>query len=134
VKQSIRLTMRAVGEEIEVQVTDGGAPVEAAVLARLFHPRLCAAEETLANISGRRFGFAFCRMAIEAQQGRIWAEETATRGVSCCMRLPLRRSAEIVPLGSSNAVRPWFEQVGRVTPWAGLTPQPAWQPTRGTGS
>jgi K+-sensing histidine kinase KdpD len=134
-KQSILLTMQAVGSEIEVRVTDSGTPVEIENLQRLFHPRLGVAGDTLANISGRRFGFAFCRMAIEAQHGRIWAEESSTHGVSCCMRLPLRRPAEIVPLASAtNVSRPWFEQLGRVTPWAGLTPQPQWQPKSHTGS
>jgi signal transduction histidine kinase len=133
-KQSV-LSMRAVGDEIEARVSDGGPSVDGETLQRLFHPRLGVAGDALANVSGRRFGFAFCRMAVEAQRGRIWAEENETRGISCCIRLPLRRPAEIVPLSSvPNVSQPWFEQLGRLTPWAGLTPQPQWQPKTQPGS
>jgi signal transduction histidine kinase len=75
---------------IECRVTDSGNAIEGEARRRLFLPRPGLEHDATKLIATRRFGMAFCRLAVEAQHGQIWAENLPERGMAFCVRLPCR--------------------------------------------
>jgi signal transduction histidine kinase len=73
---------------VELRVTDSGSGVPPAMREKIFD-RFVQVESAnrAASRSGRGLGLAFCRLAMEAQGGRIWVEE-AEPGAVFCLSLP----------------------------------------------
>jgi two-component system, sensor histidine kinase and response regulator len=86
----IEVSARLEGQEVELRVTDRGKGIPAELRASIFDRfvqlnggELCSAR------TGRGLGLAFCRLAVEAQGGRIFVED-AEPGATFCVRLPRR--------------------------------------------
>ena len=74
--------------ETEVRVADRGSGIPAQMREKVFDAFLQAeAKDPTAQIGGRGLGLTFCKVAVEAQGGRIWIEDGAP-GAIFCMRLP----------------------------------------------
>ena len=74
--------------ETEVRVTDRGSGIPEEMRERVFEAFAQAeAKDPTAQIGGRGLGLTFCKVAVEAQGGRIWIEDGAP-GAIFCMRLP----------------------------------------------
>jgi signal transduction histidine kinase len=73
---------------IEIRVTDQGVGIAPDARATIFEPfvQLKHGERLVAR-SGRGLGLTFCKVAVEAQGGRIWIED-ANPGASFCLTLP----------------------------------------------
>jgi K+-sensing histidine kinase KdpD len=89
-----RITLEASEPEpgvLEVRVRDEGPGIPAAARPHLFqlHPPEGAATAARGRASNS-LGLAFCRRAVEAHGGWIWAEDNQPRGVTFCLRLPVR--------------------------------------------
>ncbi len=81
----IRITARQQGEWIEMEVFNNGPPLPEALRNRLFQ-KFTMGEH--AN-QGYGLGLAFCRLAVEAHGGEIWAENHPEQGVSFYFTLPI---------------------------------------------
>jgi two-component system, NtrC family, sensor histidine kinase KinB len=79
----IRITAREKGPWVEVMVFNNGPPIEPETYARLFQKFSPGASEK----RGYGLGLAFCRLAVEAHGGKIWAENLE-EGVAFFFTLP----------------------------------------------
>lgn len=72
------------GDALELRVIDAGKGVAPEMRARIFDPfvQVEAGHEVVAR-SGRGLGLAFCKLAAEAHDGRIWIEDAAPGAVFC---------------------------------------------------
>lgn len=70
-----------------VRVIDQGPPLSPEDAEQLFdqHVRL---QTEVPRTGSHRLGLAFCRLAAEAQGGRIWVERAGERGTAFCVRIP----------------------------------------------
>jgi two-component system sensor histidine kinase/response regulator len=70
---AIRIEVSRLGRELELVVRDQGPGITPEVRERGFemYPRV---DEALPLRSGHGLGLVFCRLAVEAQGGRVWAE------------------------------------------------------------
>lgn len=94
----LRVVMAEAGDELELRVEDEGLPIPAPVRTRIFDEyfRLGATTQTR---PGHGLGLAFCRLAVEAHGGRIWAEQRDPAGGNAfCVRLPARRAGRQRPV------------------------------------
>jgi two-component system sensor histidine kinase/response regulator len=84
----VRLTAKAVDGEAEFGVADAGSGVPEAMKETIFD-RFVQLEGPVRNQSraGRGLGLSFCKLAIEAHQGRIWVEN-ADPGAVFYVRVP----------------------------------------------
>jgi two-component system, sensor histidine kinase and response regulator len=75
---------------VQVRVRDEGPGVPEAFRTKIFDKffRLDRDANTYARTS-RGLGLVFCRVAIEAHEGRIWVEDNKPKGTSFCFTLPL---------------------------------------------
>lgn len=72
----------------EIRVTDRGPGVPAELRERVFDPFVqVEGRDRQSTRSGRGLGLAFCKLAIEAHEGKIWIED-ASPGAIFCMRIP----------------------------------------------
>jgi PAS domain S-box-containing protein len=81
----IRISARAREGEIEVECYNNGPPIPREVEGRLFEKFVRGDQQN----QGYGLGLAFCRLAIEAHGGRIWAENHPEVGVSFFFTLPV---------------------------------------------
>jgi two-component system, sensor histidine kinase and response regulator len=86
----VSLSVLAHADEIELRVADQGKGIPDEQREGIFERfvQLEAGERTAAR-TGRGLGLTFCRLAIEAQGGRIYVEDAAP-GAVFCIRLPRR--------------------------------------------
>jgi two-component system, sensor histidine kinase and response regulator len=89
-RSRISLTALAHADAVELRVADQGKGVPAELRESIFErfAQLESGERT-APRTGRGLGLTFCRLAIEAQGGRIHVEDGAP-GAVFCIRLPRR--------------------------------------------
>ena len=80
----IRITARQDGNWIEIEVHNNGPHIPPEVYARLFQ-KFSTGKHTR---RGYGLGLAFCRLAVEAHGGRIWAKNQPEGGVSFYFTLP----------------------------------------------
>jgi PAS domain S-box-containing protein len=82
---TIRVNITCEGNEINVRVADTGPGIPEEVRRRLFGQFVTGRGKE----SGSGLGLAFCRLAIEAHGGRIWAESHPGEGTAFYFRLPV---------------------------------------------
>jgi signal transduction histidine kinase len=70
--------------DLRVSVVDTGAGIAADVRGRLFQTFVTGQQEG----RGSGLGLAFCRLAVEAHGGRIWAEDPPAGGAAFHFTLP----------------------------------------------
>lgn len=80
-------------EWVRVWVQDNGPGIPASEHERIFSKftRLSSRDST---VKGLGLGLAYCRLAIEAHQGRIWVESEPGEGARFIFQLPLTESRE----------------------------------------
>jgi len=75
---------------VDLAVCDNGAGVPAAYRERIFERYAQLDPDTAKHArSSRGLGLTFCRLAVEAHGGTIWAEDRAPTGSAFRMRLPI---------------------------------------------
>ena len=93
---AVRVSARAAGAEgIRVSVSDSGPGIEAALLPRLFTKFAPGAHRA----RGNGLGLAFCRLAVEANGGRIWLEEQSGPGARFVFTIPTAGTAVAASTG-----------------------------------
>jgi two-component system sensor histidine kinase KdpD len=83
----VRLEARAVGNELEVRISDCGCGIPTAERQRVFQ-RFFRLAET-ASAPGLGLGLPVCKGFVEAHHGRIWVEERPGGGSVFCFTIPL---------------------------------------------
>ena len=86
---SVRVAAVLQGDQVEVQVSDEGAGVPAAMREAIFARYVQLDDGT--TRAGRGLGLTFCKLAVEAHGGRIWVEDAHPGAV---FRLILPQYAE----------------------------------------
>ena len=71
---------------LEIRVRDQGIGIPSEYREKIFEKYVQLENESMGHNQG--LGLTFCRMAIEAQGGRIWAENNKPAGASLCLQLP----------------------------------------------
>ncbi len=89
---ALRIVVAADETSVEIAVRDAGPGIPAELREHVFE-RYVRLSGAAASEMGRGLGLAFCRLAIEAHGGRIWAEANEPKGTCFRVRLP-RRAAE----------------------------------------
>jgi two-component system sensor histidine kinase KdpD len=84
----IRVSARRTGGEVQVEVVDKGPGVPAAELQRVFDP-FFRAHKRDSRAKGMGLGLAVARGLVEANGGRIWAENVNGGGARFAFTLPL---------------------------------------------
>ncbi len=69
----------------ELRIADAGSGVPPELREQIFEPFVQIEKGN--ELGGRGLGLTFCRLAVEAQGGRIWVED-AVPGAVFCVRLP----------------------------------------------
>lgn len=80
--RDVRIVVRKIEDTVRISVTDGGPGVDAALRARLFEPFASDKHD------GMGMGLAICRTSVEAIDGRVWLDETASPGATFHVSLP----------------------------------------------
>lgn len=84
----VRVGARAVDHSVQVWVSDTGTGIPADLRTRLFQKFVTGASPQ----KGSGLGLAFCKLAVEAQGGRIWVESKEGQGSTFYFTLPLAQS------------------------------------------
>jgi signal transduction histidine kinase len=84
----LTVSSRAVDEHVCVAIADTGVGIDSANRERLFDALYTTKE------NGLGLGLAICRKIITIHGGRLWVEESTTRGTMFVFVLPLRRSVQ----------------------------------------
>jgi signal transduction histidine kinase len=79
----VRVGVEARDSVLSVTVSDTGPGIPGDLEGRLFE------KFASGDRSGSGLGLAFCRLAVEAQGGRIWAESRPGQGAAFTFTLPL---------------------------------------------
>ncbi len=93
-KGLIRVSARQEGAWLHVEVYNNGFPIPATIMVNLFQKF----NTTSYRGQGYGLGLAFCRLAVEAHGGKIWAENRPEGGVSFYFTLPVQtaKTSEVV--------------------------------------
>ena len=87
----IRIAVRQATDGVELRVADAGPGVPAELREQVFE-RFRSGADT-ATRTNRGLGLAFCKLAVEAQGGRIWIEDGSPGAVFCVRLTDVQRSA-----------------------------------------
>ena len=83
---SIEIEVRQVGADAEIRIGNSGSPIPIESRKSIFE-RYGHASSDVGRMN-RGFGLYFCRLAVEAQGGEIWIEETDRLPTVFAVRLP----------------------------------------------
>ena len=86
----ITVTAEPGGEEIVVCVTDSGPGISADERVYIFE-KYAQSDQGPRGKGSVGLGLAFCKLAVEAQGGRIWVESEPDRGSQFKFALPVHR-------------------------------------------
>lgn len=90
---SIEMEVREVGSDVELRIGNSGRSIPVAVRGMIFDKhRQVGVDVERVNLG---LGLYFCRLAIEAQGGAIWVEETERLPTVFCIRLPRRAASAL---------------------------------------
>jgi K+-sensing histidine kinase KdpD len=77
-------------DHVEIWIQDDGEGIEESLKEEIFGKFVQAVDEKGAPLrQGTGLGLTFCRMAVEANFGRIWAELNSDEGSTFCFTLPV---------------------------------------------
>jgi signal transduction histidine kinase len=79
------------GKELMVSVSNSGTPIPVQVQERIFDKFYQVESEPNSGRGSVGLGLAFCKLAVEAQRGRIWVDSEAGKGVQFRFTLPTWR-------------------------------------------
>jgi two-component system, sensor histidine kinase and response regulator len=83
---SVSITSARGGEGTELRVADAGHGIPLEMREKIFSPFVQVEfGERVAAHTGRGLGLAFCKLVVEAHDGRIWIEDGAPGTVFCVM-------------------------------------------------
>jgi signal transduction histidine kinase len=91
-ESTVRLSAVSRPDAVEIRISDTGPGIPPDKREKIFDRfvQVDAAGRPLTR-SGRGLGLAFCRLAVQAHGGRIWAEDGAP-GAVFCVSLPNART------------------------------------------
>jgi signal transduction histidine kinase len=87
----VTITVKQIGNEIEVAIADNGEGVTPEEAAHLFDRFYRADESRTRDDGGSGLGLAITKSIIEMHKGRIWAESEKGKGLKMIIRLPLAK-------------------------------------------
>jgi signal transduction histidine kinase len=90
------VTVRAVpaeADKIAFSVTDQGQGIPQAWVGKLFDKFVQVDAHKAARSVGSGLGLTFCRLAVQAQGGRIWLESEEDKGTTVTFTLPVHSSS-----------------------------------------
>ncbi len=90
---AISISVRHVGEALQIEVADRGPGIPPSALSQLFAP-FYRVPEPGSRVKGTGLGLAVAKGLVEAHDGRIWAENRRGGGTRFVFTLPLGESAE----------------------------------------
>jgi K+-sensing histidine kinase KdpD len=86
---TIAVEARTAGVNVEVRVRDEGPGVPAEHRENIFDKYVqLGREDPTHPRSNLGLGLTFCRLAVEAHNGRIWVEDNKPQGACFCLQLP----------------------------------------------
>ncbi len=86
---TIQVEARTVGANVELKVRDAGPGVPAEHREHIFDKYVqLGREDPTHPRSNLGLGLTFCRLAVEAHNGRIWVEDNKPQGACFCLQLP----------------------------------------------
>ncbi len=85
---SITAHIKKVGNELEISIQDTGIGIPDKYIDKIFE-KFFQGDAMETTRKGQGVGLTFCRMAIDAHDGKIWAESKENEGSSFIIRLPL---------------------------------------------
>lgn len=86
--EPIRLVVRAEGEACQVEVIDRGPGIPIEYQQTIFERFRQVVDKGSGGRRGTGLGLTFCRMAVEAHQGRIWVESEEGKGACFSLQIP----------------------------------------------
>ena len=89
VKGTVRVSTRSLAKmrQVEIAVEDSGIGIPKEHLEKIFDKFFQSTGHEVSR-KGQGLGLAFCRMAVEAHEGKIWAESSPGKGSRFVVRLP----------------------------------------------
>ena len=105
---AIRVSMRQVGDRVEVEVSDTGLGIPPEMRSRLFEPFFTTKPRDV----GTGLGLSISRKIVREYNGEIDVRANPDRGTTFCVRLPL--SADTGPLADTPAAMEHLPRHGRV--------------------
>ncbi|HLC34134.1 MAG TPA: ATP-binding protein, partial [Anaerolineales bacterium] len=98
---SIRVGAQVVENSVQVTIADSGPGIPREEMHRIFEKY--GRVERVGAPKGLGLGLAFCRMAVKAHGGRIWAESPPSGGAAFHFTLPLPAAGEEARAGAPEA-------------------------------
>ncbi|WP_109832709.1 sensor histidine kinase [Reichenbachiella versicolor] len=90
----IEIKSKRNGDFVEVSFIDQGPGIPKRMLHRVFEKYTQISPKSSKGIKSTGLGLAFCKMAVEAHGGKVWAESEEGKGATFIVQLPLVQSYE----------------------------------------
>ncbi|MBK9795943.1 MAG: hybrid sensor histidine kinase/response regulator [Holophagaceae bacterium] len=98
-----RIVARSDGNSVRLEVRDQGDGIPEAMREQIFGKFVRLDERSTDLRSGSGLGLAFCRMAAEAHEGRIWVEDNDPKGSVFALEIPRTRRAGLPESSGGNS-------------------------------